>query len=108
MPQMMMWSQFEDLYRGQATDGAVITVADDAMRLTQKKAGNSVYEADWWLETLTRVLEHWGVYCKRWVDPASQVPRLHFSLGDPQPDRQPTGSLSARIMSGPLDRNKRG
>lgn len=108
MTQRMMWIQREDAYRGQAADGTVITVAEDAMALAQKKAGNGIYEADWWAETLTRVLEHWGVYCKRWTDPASQVPRLHFTLGEPGPDKPtPTGPLSARIMSGPLGREKR-
>lgn len=110
MPQMMMWSQVEAQYRGQATDGSVITVADEAMQLAHRKAGNSIYECDWWVETLTQVLERWGVYCKRWIDPASQVPRLHFSLGDPKSGvqtTQTTGPLSARIMSGPLERNKK-
>lgn len=107
MAQQIMWSQVEALYRGQATDGAVVTVAEDAMMLAHRKAGMGVYEADWWVETLTQVLEHWGVYCKRWVDPATQTPRLHFSLGSPKPDIQSTGPLSARIMSGPLGQNKR-
>ncbi len=108
MAQNMMWNEIEALYRGQAAQGEVVTVAEDAMKVAHKRAGNWAFEADWWVETLTRVLEHWGLYRKRWVDPATQVVRLHFTLGDPRPANtiQATGPLSARIMSGPLDRNK--
>lgn len=107
MAQRMMWNLVETLYRGQASDGAVITVVEDAMKLAHQKAGFGVYDADWWVETLTQVLEHWGIYCKRWVDPTAQTPRLHFTLGEPKPDIQSTGPLSARILSGPLGQNKR-
>ena len=108
MAQSMMWNEFEGQYRGQATQGEVVTVAEDAMKLVHKKAGNGVFESDWWVETLTRILEHWGVYRKRWVDPATQVVRLHFTLGDPSPGDAPQTSnpLATRILSGPLDRNK--
>jgi hypothetical protein len=108
MAQNMMWNEFEGLYRGQAAQGEVVTVAEDAMKLAHRKAGNGVFEADWWVETLTRVLEHWGVYRKRWIDQPTLTVRLHFTLGDPKPSNaaQGSGPLSTRILSGPLDRNK--
>ena len=112
MAQQMMWIPFEEQYRGQATQGEVVTVAEDAMKLALKKAGNWVFDSDWWVETLIRVLEHWGIYRKRWLDPATQVVRLHFSVGNPTPDpndsKTASGPLSTRILSGPLDRNKEG
>lgn len=108
MPQRMMLDQFEDLYRGQAAGGQVVTVDPDAMNLVHRKAGNGVFDPDWWVETLTRILEHWGVFCKRWTDPATLAPRMHFSVGQPKPDfsSQASGPLSERLLSGPLDRNK--
>ncbi|MDQ3703852.1 MAG: hypothetical protein M3437_01270 [Chloroflexota bacterium] len=108
MARNMMWNELEGQYRGQAEQGEVVTVAEDAMKLAHKRAGNWAFEADWWVETLTRVLEHWGLFSKRWVDPATQVVRVHFTLGEPKSSGPslPTGPLSARIMSGPLDRNK--
>jgi hypothetical protein len=108
MAQNMMWNEVEAQYRGQATRGDVVTVAEDAMKLAHRKAGNWVFEADWWVETLVRVLEHWGLYSKSWIEPSTQVVRLHFTLGEPKTGGAigATGPLSARIMSGPLDRNK--
>lgn len=110
MAQQIMWNEFEGQYRGQATGGEVVTVAEDAMKLALKKAGNWVFDSDWWVETLIRVLEHWGIYRKRWTDPATQVVRLHFTMGDPTPgpdeSTASSGPLSTRILSGPLDRNK--
>ena len=106
MSQQMMWSQREDLYRGQAEDGTVITVDDDAMREALKKAGNGIFESDWWVETLVRVLEHWGIYSKRWLDEATQVPRMHFRLDQPKPldpvEEQMiagTGPLASRLLA---------
>lgn len=102
----MMWSARETLYRGQASDGTVITVDEDAMQSALKKAGNGIFETDWWVDTLTRVLEHWGIFSRRWLDEATQVPRMHFRLGDPKPttplEKQQidgTGPLSARILT---------
>ncbi len=108
MAREMMWNEFEGQYRGQAEGGEVVTVAEDAMKLAHKRAGSWAFDSDWWVETLTRVLEHWGLYKKRWVDPSTQVVRLHFTLGEPKPAApiQGTGPLSARIMSGPLNRDK--
>ncbi|MFL5734489.1 MAG: hypothetical protein ACJ78Q_14985 [Chloroflexia bacterium] len=80
MAQQLMWNQIEELYRGQGTNGTVITVESDAMQAALNRAGKSVYETDWWIETLQNVLEHWGVYSQRWLDVATRVPRMHFSL----------------------------
>ncbi len=102
----MMWSQREALYRGQASDGTVITVDEDAMQAALKKAGNGIFETDWWVETLARVLERWGVFSKRWLDEATQVPRVHFRFNQPRPATpleeqqiEGTGPLNARILS---------
>jgi hypothetical protein len=108
MAQQMMWSQIDQVFRGQASDGTVITVEEDAMLLAHKKAGNSVYESDWWPETLTRVLEHWGIYGKRWVDDVTFVPRIHFTKGEPkqqaaQQQQQRSGPLSTRLLSSQQD-----
>ncbi len=106
--QRMMWNETERQYRGQASDGAVVTVMEDAMMLAHRKAGNGVFDSDWWVETLTRVLEHWGIYYKRWMDPATNTARMHFTLGQPKPDTpQAPGPLTTRIMSGPLSRNEK-
>ncbi|MDQ5823943.1 MAG: hypothetical protein M3441_06975 [Chloroflexota bacterium] len=108
MARNMMWNELEGQYRGQAEQGEVVTVAEDAMKLAHKRAGNWAFEADWWVETLTEVLEHWGLFSKRWIDPATQVVRVHFTMGEPKTGdtKHPSGPLSARIMSGPLSRNK--
>ena len=99
-------------------DGTVITVEEDAMETALKKAGKSIYESEWWLETLAQVLEHWGIYCKRSVDEATHVPRLRFSMIPPAPKETGTsqaqrpstyttplnsGPLSSRLNSGRLD-----
>ena len=119
MAQAMMWDPIVGDYRGQATNGTVVTVDKDVMDMANKRAGKAVYESDWWVETLERVLEHWGIYAKRWVDAASGVPRINFSLDrpaevptkpveqalpepPPQPAKTPSGPLSKRLMSGPL------
>ncbi len=108
MPQQMMWNQMDQVYRGQASDGTVITVEEDAMVLAHKKAGNSVYESDWWPETLTRVLEHWGIYSKRWVDEVTLMPRMHFTRGEPAGQGAHTAQAQTQtqeqqqLRSGPL------
>ena len=104
MPQQMMWNQMERVYRGQASDGTVVTVEEDAMMLAHKKAGNSVYESDWWPETLTRVLEHWGIYSRRWVDEVTFVPRMHFTKGEPAGQGAHTAQAQEQqqLRSGPL------
>ena len=109
MPQQMMWDQIESTYRGQATDGTIVVVDEEAMSLALKKAGKSVFETDWWIETLTVTLEHWGIYAKHWKDVATQMPRAHFTLDPsqkggtkaPRPSTQ-SGPLRSRLMSGPL------
>jgi hypothetical protein len=73
-----MWSQAESLYRGQSLTGTVITVDEDALKAALKNAGNSIFDTEWWLETMTVVLERWGLKAKQWTDPATQVLRVHF------------------------------
>ncbi len=130
MAQHMMWDPIAQNYRGQATNGTVVTVDHDVMDMANKKAGKSVYDSDWWIETLAAVLEHWGIYGRRWVDAATKMPRINFSSTQtteneksaapskenkqltqpfappPQPenvqDDRPSGPLSRRLMSGPL------
>ncbi len=123
MAQQMMWDPITVIYRGQATDGTVVTVVQEAMELANKRAGRTVYDSDWWVETVQSTLEHWGLYARRWIDTASRVPRVEFSLGesksattqdqvkadaaDNPPANEPgkiagSGPLTNRIMSGPL------
>ena len=105
MAQQMMWSAWESLYRGQGSDGTVITVDEDAMNTALKQAGKGIFDSDWWLETLARVLEHWGIFSKRWTDDATHMPRMHFRLGQPKPEDPfeaqlaNTGPLNARILT---------
>ncbi len=80
MAQRMMWNQFQAQYRGQATNGTVVTVDETVMALALKKAGKSVFDSDWWIETLERVLNHWGINTQRWVDATTNTRRAHFSL----------------------------
>jgi hypothetical protein len=106
MPSQMMWNVVERLYRGQATDGTVVTVDESAMQAAQKQAGKGIYETDWWRETLPVTLERWGLVAKRWVDEATGMPRAHYSLGaaenSPAPDvgRRASGSLLDRLSTG--------
>ena len=113
MAQQMMWDVIENVFRAQTSNGSIVTVDQNAMDLAQKKAGKTVYDSDWWVETLLNVLEHWGIHNKRWVDVATQLPRYHFSLDTPQPDTGPMASQqqpaipttplpSGPIASGPL------
>lgn len=107
MSQKMMWDIIAGIYRGQASDTTVITVEEDAVELALSKAGKSVYDSDWWPETLPRILEHWGIYSSRWTDEATRLHKMHFVLGRPtKPSpvgiENANGPLSARVMSGPL------
>ncbi len=106
-----MWDVIANLYRGQASDTTAITVEETAMNLALSKAGKSVYDADWWPETLKRILEHWGIYSSTWIDDATRLKRLHFVLGKPKAEplgiENASGPLSARILSGPLNRDKK-
>jgi hypothetical protein len=103
--QQLMWDVLESQYRGQASDGAVLTVEEPAMTEALKQAGKGVFEADWWRETMPVTLERWGITARRWTDEATGMPRVHYRLGTPTvPDlddalRRTTGSLSERLIS---------
>jgi hypothetical protein len=114
----IMWSQIDSQYRGQSTSGTILTIDEDAMNKAIKNAGNAVFDTEWWVETLGVVLEHWGLRYKRWLDPVTQMPHVHYRLTN---DRTPTGStgplpgpngapaikgtgpLTTRILSGKLN-----
>jgi hypothetical protein len=80
MAQRMMWNQFQGEYRGQATNGTVVTVEETVMDLALKKAGKGVFDSDWWIEALERVLNHWGINTQHWMDATTHTRRAHFSL----------------------------
>src|SRR5947208_3077508 len=126
MAQQMMFDPILSNYRGQATNGTVVTVEPAAMELANKKAGRTAYDSDWWVETVQSTLEHWGILGRRWIDGATRMPRLDFTYekskrtGASTPEKteadaadssqtsQPTkplgsGPLTNRIMSGPLN-----
>ena len=107
MAQQMMWNAWQETFRGQASDGTIVTVEQEVMDIAHRKAGTAVYESDWWPETLTRVLEHWGIYHKKWLDEDTHNPRLHFTTSVPQKQNETpgpaSGPLSARLTSGPLN-----
>lgn len=105
----IMWSYVEQMYRGQGSGGTVVTIEEGAMQLALKRAGKGTFEVDWWLETLRQVLEHWGIQHKKWTDPATQVPRLHFSLSathtqeeEPARAQTPESKIQTRPLPGPL------
>jgi hypothetical protein len=106
MPSQMMWNVIESLYRGQATDGTVVTVDEPAMMAAQKQAGKGVYDTDWWRETLPVTLDRWGLAAKRWVDDATGMPRAHYTLSQPEGSsasdagRRTSGSLRDRLSMG--------
>jgi hypothetical protein len=108
----IMWSQAESLYRGQSLTGTVITIDEDALNVALKNAGNSIFDTEWWLETLQVVLERWGLRSKQWTDPATQVLRVHIRTA--ASDQPPgtgvgTGPLTTRLLnSGGLDGSKVG
>lgn len=85
----ILWDHIESHYRAQSNSGVIISIDDDAMIKVLKNAGNSVFDTEWWMETLTDVLEHWGLRSKRWTDPATQMPRIHYRLTN---ERIPTGT----------------
>jgi hypothetical protein len=97
MAQIMMWDHILSVYRGQASNGTVIVVEPPAMELAHKRAGKTVYDSDWWIETVQRTLEHWGIYARRWVDAATHVPRINYSLTRPGN----TGTLSTEQLEAP-------
>src|SRR4051794_24149666 len=103
MAQQLMWSQIESLYRGQGTNGTVVTVELDAMDLAQKRAGKSVFDTDWWVETLKQVLDHWGIYSQRWTDAATRMPRVHFSITQPRPGQIIDGTQQPTTQQQPYD-----
>jgi hypothetical protein len=108
MPQQMMWNPIEGKYKGQASDGTLITVDEDAMAQAHRRAGRMVYETDWWMETLVYVLASWGIFGERAHDQTTRVPTAHFRAGEPRRSsiagglQNATGPLSARLSSGPL------
>jgi len=100
----IMWSQAESLYRGQSLTGTVITVDEDALKAALKNAGNSIFDTEWWIETLAVVLERWGLKSKQWTDPATRVLRLHFRVaeadaGQPSQSSVGTGPLTTRLLN---------
>jgi hypothetical protein len=101
----IMWSQAESLYRGQSLTGTVITVDEDALKTALRNAGNSIFDTEWWIETMTIVLERWGLKAKQWTDPATQVLRVHFRSAmangtEPgQPTGTTTGPLTTRLLN---------
>jgi hypothetical protein len=106
----ILWDHIEEHYRAQCNSGIILSIDDDAMVKALKNAGNVVFDTEWWLETLPNVLEHWGLRSKRWTDPATQMPRIHYRLttdrvstGNTGPMKIGTGPLTDRINStGPL------
>ncbi len=105
MLQQLMWNPNESMYRGQAPNGTVVTVTEEAMAVALKNAGKGVFEPEWWLETLERVLMHWGIASKHWIDEATRVPRVNYSISEnakqiaADDSRFPSGPLSTRILS---------
>ena len=85
----IMWSHVESQYRAQSNAGVIITIDEDAMNKAIKNAGNVVFDTEWWVETLPVVLEHWGLRTKRWLDPTTHMPHIHYRLTN---DRVPTGT----------------
>jgi hypothetical protein len=116
----ILWNQVEAVYRAQANSGDVITVDEDAMQRALVNAGNTVFDTEWWVETLPSVLEHWSLGSRRWMDQVTGMPRVHFRLlaEAPSADRtipfgsntdqiKGTGPLATRILnSGKLDSGK--
>src|SRR5690348_4135414 len=86
----ILWDHVESHYRAQSNSGVILSIDDDAMLKALKNAGNGVFDTEWWMETLPNVLEHWGLRSKRWIDPPTQMPRIHYRL---TADRVPTGPL---------------
>jgi hypothetical protein len=116
----ILWNQIEAVYRAQANSGDVITVDEDAMQRALTNAGNTVFDTEWWVETLPNVLEHWNLGSRRWIDQVTGMPRVHYRLLAEAPAADPTipfgsnttqaertGSLATRILnSGKLDSGK--
>ncbi|MEO5953714.1 MAG: hypothetical protein ABIQ44_14725 [Chloroflexia bacterium] len=87
----ILWDHVEAHYRAQCNSGVILSIDDDAMIKALKNAGNIVFDTEWWVETLQNVLEHWGLRSKRWTDPVTQMPRIHYRLTN---ERVPTGATS--------------
>jgi hypothetical protein len=84
-------------------------VDEDVMNHAIKKAGSGVFEVDWWIESLQDVLQHWGYESKRWMDPATQMPRVNYSFAnkgaasqEEQPNASTSGFLRKLTTTGPL------
>ncbi len=93
MAQQLMWLVMDARYRGQATNGSIVTVTQDALDIAQKNAGRQVYETDWWVETLPQVIQNWGIYFKQVLDRTTLnhcVDFSHAPFDDAAPE--PAGS----------------
>jgi|SRR5215203_5033921 len=88
------WDHVEILYRAQCNSGIILSIDDDAMIKALKNAGNVVFDTEWWVETLPNVLEHWGLRSKRWTDPTTQMPRLHYRLTNERLSTDTNGNVS--------------
>lgn len=93
----ILWDHVEAHYRAQCNSGVILSIDEDAMLAALKNAGNVVFDTEWWVETLQNVLEHWGLRSKRWTDPATMMPRVHYRL---TADRVPTGTTGPIGSSG--------
>ena len=89
MAQQMMWDHISAVFRGQATNGTVVTVDEGAMNAALKNAGKGVYDSDWWVETLDTILDHWGIDVKHWVDDITRSPRAGYSMRPGQETSDP-------------------
>jgi hypothetical protein len=109
MSQQIMWINAEEIYRGQASDGTIVTIEKDALEVALRKAGRGIWEADWWTETLPATLQHWGLTGQQSIDPLTRMPTMHFGQvkatgADPTGDQSKpdlnSGSLLSRLATG--------
>ncbi|MGA7733735.1 MAG: hypothetical protein WCD37_20925 [Chloroflexia bacterium] len=90
----IMWNHVEGQYRGQSYSGVILTIDEDAMNKVIKNAGNAVFDTEWWIETLAVVFDHWGLKSSRWLDPATQMPHVHYRLVNDRKSTETTGPLA--------------
>ncbi len=98
----ILWSQIDGHYRGQSNAGVILTVDQDAMNMAIKNAGNAVFDTEWWVETLSVVLEHWGLKSKRTLDHTTQMPHVHYRLTTDGIPAGNTDFLNGANGAGPL------
>lgn len=106
MQQQLMWTAMEARFRGQATNGSIVTVTQDALDMALKHAGRQVYETDWWVETLPQVIQNWGIYYRQTLDKATfnhcvDFSHESFETAAPEPADHSFARSSSRA-SGPL------